>query len=77
MSCSCGTATGKETVNKVRAKGISNALLPIPHQLNCECGEVFLMRTYETKCPSCNMVYAVTPCSADKVENVKAADVNY
>ncbi len=77
MSCNCSTSTAKETVDKVRRKGISEALLPIQHQITCECGETFTMKTYEAKCPSCNMVYGVTPCSADSVENVKAAGINY
>ncbi len=77
MSCNCSEATAKETVNKVRMKGISNSLLTNPHLISCECGDTFTMRTFESKCPSCGMVYAVTPCSADNVKNVKAAGINY
>ncbi len=77
MSCNCGSANGQQTVDKVRMKGISNTELPQHHTLTCVCGEVFTMKTFETNCPSCNMTFAVTPCSADKAENVKSAGINY
>jgi len=35
------------------------------------------MENHEVKCPSCGMVYGVTPCSADEISNVQAAGINY
>ncbi len=77
MSCDCSFSNGQETADKVRMKGISNMELPKSYNIDCECGETFEMKTFESKCPSCNMVYAVTPCSADNPKNIKSAGKNY
>ena len=35
------------------------------------------MKTHVDKCPTCNMVYGVTPCSSHDKNNIKIADINY
>ena len=37
----------------------------------------FEMSFFETYCPHCDMVYAVTPCHAFDPENVMAAGIGY
>ena len=32
---------------------------------------------FEASCPECDMVYGVTPCSADNPANVKAAGIGF
>lgn len=75
--CSAAFENGKATVDKVREKGFTKDKLPVPHMIECECGTTFEMKYFEDKCPSCNMVYGVTPCHAEEKENVMAAGVNY
>ncbi len=77
MSHNCGCGSELNAVDKVRRKGVSNATLPSPFEIQCECNHTFTMTTHEAKCPSCDMVYGVTPCSADSVLNVVAVGVNY
>lgn len=76
--CSGSFNDGKEVVDKVRAMGFSEQYMPVPLYIKCkECGETFEMSTFEDICPSCNMVYGVTPCHAFDPENVMAAGINY
>ncbi|MGL4971982.1 MAG: hypothetical protein ACRC6H_02460 [Culicoidibacterales bacterium] len=80
MACGCGTPQkgGKAIVDKVRLKGMDAAQMPKAHELTCQaCATEFTMVTYVDQCPNCQMVYGVTPCSADQVENIKPAAVNY
>lgn len=79
MAESCGCNFTKDTlmVDKVRVKGFSKDPLPKALSIDCECGEQFEMSYHEDKCPKCGMVYGVTPCSSDSVENVQAAGINY
>ncbi len=77
MSEDCGCTQEMNAVDKIRRKGVSNTQLPQAFAIQCECGRTFRMTTHEAKCPSCNMVYGVTPCSADSVDNVVAVGVNY
>lgn len=80
MACGCGTPQkgGTAIVDKVRLKGMADALMPEAHDLTCEaCQGTFTMTTYVATCPNCQMVYGVTPCSADNRANIKAAAVNY
>lgn len=78
MSHTCGcSANEMYKVDKVRRKGVSNEPLPNAFTIECSCKESFTMTTHEAKCPNCQMVYAVTPCSNDAVENVEAAGINY
>ena len=77
MSDNCGCSHELNVVDKVRRKGVSNDALPQAFDIKCRCNHTFLMITHEAKCPSCNMVYGVTPCSADSVEHVVAVGINY
>ena len=75
--CNGGDMSGREAVDKLRMMGFSEGAMPLAVDIECECGEVFLMDTFETKCPKCDMVYGVTPCSAHDYTKIKAAGVNY
>ncbi|XMB85544.1 hypothetical protein RJG79_08960 [Mycoplasmatota bacterium WC44] len=75
--CSGSFENGQQVVNKLRTMGFSEAALPIPAEITCECGEEFEMDTFEYKCPKCGMVYGVTPCSSHDPSKIKAAGINY
>ena len=81
MSCGCGSVNkndGKNVVDLVRSKGKDSFPLRTAHELECvNCNETFTMTTHVDKCPSCNMVYGVTPCSSHDKNNILAAEVNY
>ena len=81
MSCGCGGVNkndGRNVVDLVRSKGKDSFPLRTPHDIGCvSCNETFTMTTHVDKCPSCNMVYGVTPCSSHDKNNILAADVNY
>lgn len=77
MSNNCGCSSEQNAVDKIRRKGVSNEVLPNAFEIKCGCSHTFMMTTHEAKCPSCHMVYGVTPCSADNIENVVAVGVNY
>ncbi len=75
--CEGSLGQGQEVVDLVRSKGYANTLMDKPMEVSCECGETFKMETYEGKCPKCGMVYGVTPCHADSIENIRAAGKDY
>lgn len=75
--CAPDLTNGKAIVDKVRMVQVSNGELQIKHDVSCECGTVFKMETFETECPSCHMVYGVTPCSSHDKNNIRPAGVNY
>lgn len=75
--CSGNFLNGKEVVDKVRMMGFDKQYMPVPLNVKCQCGNHFLMETFEGKCPECNMVYGVTPCHAFDVDNIMAAGVDY
>jgi hypothetical protein len=75
--CSASFSDGKQVADKVRMMGFSQQLMPMPLDINCECGEIFKMETFESKCTKCEMVYAVTPCHASDAANVAPAGLNY
>lgn len=79
MSCNCGTnkLDGKAIVDLVREKGKDNMNLSTPHEIECSCGQKFVMNTFVDVCPHCNMTYGVTPCSQHNKENIKSAGINY
>lgn len=81
MSCGCGSINkndGKNVVDLVRSKGKDNLPLRTAHEIECvNCNEKFTMTTHVDKCPACNMVFGVTPCSSHDKNNILAADVNY
>ena len=75
--CAPDLNDGKAIVNKVRQVAVGSGLLETPHMIECECGASFRMVHYEENCPSCGMVYGVTPCSSHDKNNIKAAGINY
>ncbi|MHC4884940.1 MAG: hypothetical protein ACYTGH_07640 [Planctomycetota bacterium] len=76
--CSGGFEDGRQVVDKVRSMGFSANPLPAPLEISCShCQETFTMKTIEAKCPSCETVYAVTPCHAHSADNVMAAGIGY
>ena len=68
---------GQDTVDKVRQMGFAEGLLPMAHTIECECGTKFEMEYFEDKCPSCGMVYGVTPCHSHDASGIKAAGKDY
>ena len=81
MSCGCGSINkndGKNIVDLVRSKGKESLPLRTSHDIECvNCGKTFTMTTHVDKCPTCNMVFGVTPCSSHDKNNILAADINY
>lgn len=75
--CSGSFTNGKQVVDKVRIMGFSEGALPMPLPINCSCGHSFTMEFFEDACPSCNMVYGVTPCSCHDPSKVQAAGIDY
>lgn len=81
MSCGCANTdknNGQSVVDLVRSKGKDTFPLRTPLELQCSnCEDTFTMNTHVDKCPHCDMVYGVTPCSSHDKENVKPAGINY
>lgn len=78
QGCSGSFENGQQVVDKLRMMGFSQQYMPLPADMKCEnCGEEFLMETFEAKCPKCNMTYGVTPCHAFDKKYIKAAGINY
>lgn len=76
--CTGSFGTGREVVDKIRMMGFNTREMPQPIEIKCiECGDTFEMTHLETKCPHCDMVYGVTPCSVNFPERIKAAGKNY
>lgn len=76
--CTGPSVDGKMVVDKVRMMGFNKHPLPMPLDLPCNgCQKEFTMTHFETSCPECGMVHAVTPCSADDPAKVKAAGIGY
>ncbi len=71
--CAGSFENGKQVLYKIRAMGFSQGLMPMPFPIECECGTVFEMETFESHCPNCGMIYAVTPCHAFDPDNVMKA----
>jgi len=76
--CTSTFESGKEIVDKIRMMGFNDSPLTAVLDINCsKCDNVFQMEKMEAMCPSCGMVYGVTPCHSYSAEFVKAAGVNY
>jgi len=75
--CSGSFQNGQQVVDKVRMMGFSEGALPIPFEINCDCGKEFTMEFFEDKCPHCDMVYGVTPCGCHDLNQVQKAGTNY
>lgn len=75
--CTGASGDGLQMLQKIRMKGFSNKAMPAVAKFTCEsCEAVVEMTTLEYKCPSCDMVYAVTPCSAADVSRIRPAGKN-
>ena len=69
--CSANFENGLQILNKVRAMGFSNFPLPVALTIECQgCSGSFQMLAFETACPHCGLIHAVTPCHAFDAENV-------
>ena len=75
--CAPDLNDGKAVVDKVRLVQVGRGMLEVAHKVECECGTSFNMVHYEETCPSCDMVYGVTPCSSHDQNNIKPAGINY
>ena len=65
---------GRVVADKVRLMGFARSRMPKPLDLTCtHCEGDFQMTHFETSCPGCGMVYAVTPCHAGDPASVKPA----
>lgn len=78
---SCGytpnLVDGKDLVDFIKSKGKENCEPLVAHEISCECGETFILKTVIMNCPNCGMTYAVTPCSSDDMNNIKCAGIKY
>ena len=75
--CAPDLNDGKAIVDKVRQVGVKDGLLETSHTIDCDCGNSFKMVHFEEKCPSCGMVYGVTPCSSHNKNSIKPAGIYY
>ena len=76
--CTGPSTDGKAVADKVRMMGFNRMPLPAPLPLTCaNCNNAFSMTHFESACPECDMVYAVTPCHAADPGSVKAAGIGY
>ena len=76
--CTGSFGDGKAVVDKIRMMGFNERPMPIPIKMVCkECENEFEMTHLETKCPHCNMVYGVTPCSTSNPERIMPAGKDY
>jgi len=76
--CSGNFEDGKQVVNKLRMMGFNTQYMPMSVEIVCKhCGEIFVMETFEAKCPKCNMTYGVTPCHAYDKKYIQAAGIDY
>jgi len=76
--CSGNFGTGKQVVDKIRNMGFASQAMPMPLAITCGgCAQEFTMETFEDTCPSCRMVYGVTPCHAFDPVHVQAAGIDY
>ena len=76
--CSAEFQSGKQIVDKIRAMGFNTSPLGTELKIKCtNCDSDFQMAYMESQCPSCKMVYGVTPCHSHSAQFVKAAGINY
>lgn len=76
--CSDPNQSGREIVDKIRMMGFNTSPVAAPFEINCShCGKKFTMDFMESQCPSCKMVYGVTPCQAHDSASVKPAGIEY
>lgn len=79
MSCGCTTnlRDGKDIVDHIKSKGKENFAPTMAHEIRCECGETFTLKTVIMNCPKCEMTYGVTPCGSGDRNNIKPAGIKY
>ncbi len=76
--CSGSFDSGQEIVDKIRMMGFNTSPVAAPFNINCtNCDTSFKMENMETTCPSCGMVFGVTPCHSHSSQFVKPAGINY
>ncbi|MCP3875683.1 MAG: hypothetical protein GY699_21325 [Desulfobacteraceae bacterium] len=76
--CSGAFESGKQIIDKIRMMGFNKNPMATVLEINCtNCDSRFQMEFMESECPSCGMVYGVTPCHSHSAEFVKAAGVKY
>ena len=76
--CSGQFSSGTQVVDKVRMMGFNIQPMPIPMTITCVgCSNDFEMDCFEGRCPSCDMVYGVTPCHAFDPSNAMPAGIDY
>ncbi len=76
--CSGSFLNGRQIADKVRMMGFDSMAIPNPLDIDCvNCKSLFKMETMVSQCPSCHMVYAVTPCHSNSAQDVQAAGIGY
>ncbi len=76
--CSGAFESGKQIVDKIRMMGFNATPLASALEINCSsCHNIFQMEVMESQCPTCGMVYGVTPCHSHSSEFVKAAGIKF
>lgn len=76
--CTGSFDNGKMVVDKIRMMGFDKNIMPVKTIIKCaECKNQFEMTHLETKCPHCDMVYGVTPCSTTDPSKIMAAGKDY
>lgn len=76
--CSGSFPDGRQMADRVRMMGFAEMPVAPPLEIFCtNCQNPFMMHTLLATCPHCGMVYAVTPCHADRAENVLPAGIGY
>lgn len=77
-ACSDPNQSGREIVDKIRMMGFNTAPVAAPFIMHCShCNNEFTMDFMESQCPSCKMIFGVTPCQAHDPASVKPAGIDY
>ncbi len=77
-ACSDPNQSGREIVDKIRMMGFNTVPVAAPFIMYCShCNNEFTMDFMESRCPSCKMVYGVTPCQAHDQTSVRPAGIAY
>ncbi len=72
--CTGSSGDGLQMLQKIRMMGFNTRPLPAAISFDCkDCGEEITMTTLEFKCPHCEEIYAVTPCSANNPDRIASA----
>jgi Zn finger protein HypA/HybF involved in hydrogenase expression len=76
--CSGYFLNGQQMADKVRLMGFENMPTENPLDIVCiNCNQTFGMQTMLACCPTCDMVYSLTPCHSNSADNVKPAGIGY